>query len=214
MKKKNTHHRTRNVSLAPDDIRLFSDALAKAYPEARYYMEPTYEQVRRDRPPRLLMGRSLYRIWQAAYRWRSDVYMILESAWQPSWHVHHQVGCWTFWPARHPYVCFGSLFGFVEPCPRVTAIDARGDIAVCCDPDNKDHYRFAARFYRLFGKFASNRNLVEVKHPSGEVTKAYIDRGAWRWVGHEARRWAAEDPNRYLTFRRDDSGLRPGPPHS
>lgn len=209
MTRKNTHHRTRAVSLVPDDIRLFSAALAEAYPEARYYMEPTMKQCRRSSPPQLLIGTSLHRIWQAAHRLKSDVNMILDPTWEPAWHVHHEVACWTFWPARHPYVSFRSLFGFVQPRSGVTAIDARGDIAVYCDPGNEDHYRFAARFYRLFSKFASNRHLIEVKHPSGEVTEAYIDRGAWRWVGHEARRWAAEDPNRYLTFRVDNLGLRP-----
>lgn len=208
--RKNTHHRTRHVCLVPDDIRLLSAALAAAYPEARYYMQPTYRQLRRSQPPRLLMATSMYRIWQASCRWRAPYIMVPDNAWQPVWHIHHQTGCWSHWPPHHPFVEFSGLYGFTNPAPGVVSMDVRGSLVVYCDPGSSEQYRFADRFYRLFGKFASNRNLADVKHPSGETIRSFIDRGAWYWVGHEARRWAAEDAGRYLTFW-TDRGLRPLP---
>lgn len=208
--RKNTHHRTRNVILAPEDIRLFSDALAIAYPDARYHMVPTWEQRQRSRPPRLLAGPSLYRIWQAAQRFQANVCMHFETAWQPAWHRDSMTGHWVFWPPRNPYVIFGCLYGFLEPQPGITAIDPRGHIDVYCDPDWQEHYRFARRFFRLFGKFASDRNLVRVAYPSGEILESFIGRTAWQWVGHEARRWAAAADDRFLNFIvASKSGLRP-----
>lgn len=219
---KRTTHRSRNVVLAAKDVQKFSDLLAAAFPEARYYMEPTKRQTNylypqtggplRTRPPRVLIHHSLYRIWRAARLWDTDMWMILDPDWQPAWkrlQISDWHPCWSLQSVRHPIVMFQCRYNKVHPLRGATSMPV-GLITAHCQPGNAAHLKFAGRFFRLLNKIASDRNLVRVHYPSGEIRETFIDKTAWHWVGHEARQWAGEDRNHFLAFALgNDTGLRP-----
>jgi hypothetical protein len=205
--RKRTHHRSRNVVMVAEDFEAFSEILTKEFPDARYYMNPTWRQKNylypktggplRTLPPRVLIHHSLHRIWQAADRWTTDITMILDPQWQPNWKRTEYFDWHPYWtlntPAK-PFVCLNRLGRFYSSAGIVTA--GVGDISVHCVPGDDAHLRFAGRFFRLFGKIASDRNLIRIK--DGEIIETYIDKTAWTWVGHAARKWAEENSNRFL----------------
>lgn len=215
-----TAHRGKAVLLTVEDMRRLSDALAETYPEARYRMETPHTQLRGKNPPRLLMGPCMYRIWQCACRWNESFLMLLDPAWTPVWHWDRTDGRWKHWRAHHPHVRFWGIRGPVRHYPHHPEQIQFGTIDVVFDRSSDEQRNWATRFLRLFGKFASNKDLEEVHWPSrvpvaSAGTKPRDRLGAWRMVGHDARRWALEDPARVLAFndfRR--TALVPVPPTS
>jgi len=214
-----TRFRTRQVALTGVDIGHFSDLLAMAYPEARYYMKPTHRQTNhlyrpgngplRSHPPRLFIHASLARIWKIARRWQSDVRMILDPGWSPVWYRWKgdpENEHWSFWPARHPQVLFQGVEGIRQYRLSIDGV-ALGVLSVSCNPVMKTHFLFAGRFFRLLNRIATNRGFEEIRYDTGEVTDRFVDRAAWAWVGHDARRWAQENPARYAALNLN-CGLR------
>jgi len=211
--RKRTHHRSKNVVMVAEDVRAFSEILAKEYPDARYYMDPTAKQrnylyrpgegILREKPPRILIDHSLYRIWQSAHRWNTDITMVPDTGWKPTWEQvkdHREHPHWYLLSPRKPYVWFRKVGRFYTEKDKVVA--DIGFISIHCVPGNKAHLQFANRFFRLFGKIANDRNFTREK--GGAVVETYVGKTSWTWVGHAARQWAAEKPNRYLY-----GGLRP-----
>jgi hypothetical protein len=228
MRRKTTWHRSRTVCLIDEDIRKLSDALAERFPQARYYMEPTDRQRNylypltgeplRKHPPPVLIHSTLFRIWQSARRWDTNFIMALNHDWRPMWSRCTDTRKNRYWyllEPEMPYVWFRFLSGVSSPMPGVETLPFFSDITVFCRPHDKRDLQFAGLFFRLFGKLASDRNLAWVGHPGGGIREVFVDRTAWRWVGHEARRWALENPHRYLLLLRgkDMMGLRPLAPH-
>lgn len=217
-----TNFRSRHVALNEEDIRRLSALLQEAFPEARYYMEPTPGQIndsyprfrgpKRTRPPRLLIHPSLHRIWLAGRRWNSDICMVLDPEWQPRWYMYTANPSnphLAFWPPHHPSVDFRSLRGLKRAFR--TEMIASGFIDVRCNPAMPEHFRFASKILRLVARVASNRNLEAVNMYTG-TKERYIDKGAWTWIGHDTRRWALEDPARIAALSMD-WGYRPLPDH-
>lgn len=211
-----TRFRSRIVIMTAADWSRFSEALKIAFPDAIYVMHPIKAQTERprSRPPRLLMSRDFFRIQQAAARWNTSISMIFDPRWQPRWYCvedQHAAHYWSYWPPHHPSVDFRFVTGFRQIAGRPadihdTWIDFR------CNPAFPEHFLLAGRFYRLLGKFCSNRNLAVVDYPGGRVIETYVDKGAWRWVGHDARRWALSHPSHFLEVHmQNPQGLRPLP---
>ena len=199
-----TSHRSKAVLLTAEDMRVLSEALAVAWPEARYYMGPKFMRLLRKTQPHALLGAPLHRIWRASCRWRQPVHMVLDPTWTPIWYWDNFSQKWQVWPMRHPSVTFQSIYGHVHHQGHPPEI-AQGSVSVACNPGFKEHSNFASRFFRLLGKFASNKDLEEVHWPSGKpveyATDKPLDRlGPWRMVGHDARRWALDDPTRVLEY--------------
>ena len=218
--------------MSAEDFRAFSEILSAVFPGARYYMAPTDKQrnylyrpidgLLRQRTPRILAHHSLYRVWQAAHQWEADIVMTLDAQWQPVWE-HTNTGheeyppYWYLMSPQKPFVWFQ------HPAHRFTStrsgMTCMGNCLMTahCVPGNQDHFRFANQFFRLLRKVTNDKNLVRVKHPSGELVAAYVDKSSWLWVGHDARRWAAEDSKHFLSFQGHkewDGGIRPMPINS
>lgn len=193
-----TAHRQKAVLLTAEDMRHFSDALAEAYPEARYMMGTPYLRQKGKVPPHVLMGPCMHRIWEYCCRWRRSFKMVLDPAWTPIWYRDDFSQKWIYWPARHPQVLFQQIYGHVHHQGHPPEIQF-GMIAVSFNPGFNEQRKFASRFFRLLGKFASNKDLEEVHWPSRKPVEYPTDKpldrlGPWRMVGHDARRWALEDP--------------------
>lgn len=201
-----TAFRSRNVCLSPEDWRLFSEALRQIWPEARYYSVPTYQQYYRPEPPDIGLSSSLFDHYLPArhpypapeYReWRGEAEMVFDPGWQPHWYRSSDGESWSIWPPRHPQVLFQFGRGYRSDLLNAPPHLADGHICFYCHPDNSDHFRLAAKFFRVFGKFATNRHQVILRYPGYSVI-SHEAKGMQTWAGFDAIRWAREDPKRAL----------------
>lgn len=75
--------------------------------------------------------------------------------------------------------------------------------------DDKKQQRMVRVALRLLGKIADNRHLIRI-HP---LTRKTLDENALDgpWVGHHARRWCLEQPDRDFSRGNFDPAFRPKP---
>lgn len=223
-----TSYQTSQVALVEEDIAQLSALLAEAFPQARYYMQPTDRQCNnpyrgsrdsplRTQPPRLLMHSSLHRIWQVSQRWKQHVIcMVADPDWKPVWeHLPHYLkevpSYWVLATPSPPHAEFEYLgYSHTEMKGAVTTLCGYSRVSTRSPVASKEYPRFESQFFRALAKVASDFNMVEVKYPSGEIVKSFADDYTWRLVGNAARRWAAQDKTRFLSFK-VSSGLRPLP---
>jgi hypothetical protein len=66
-------------------------------------------------------------------------------------------------------------------------------------------FALARRLFHLLGKVATNRNHVYVGYPGYEVITVF-EKGGTCWLGHDAIRWAREDPKRLLAMHTSGRG--------
>lgn len=226
-----TSYRTARVALVEEDIAQLSALLAKAFPQARYYMQPTDRQCNnpyrdssdnplRNRPPRLLMHSSLYRIWQASQRWKQHkIWMVADSRWEPVWEhcPHYLETSPPYWSLAKPSLPFAEFEHLGRHHTKlngtITALYEYSQVSTHSQAASQDCPHFEGQFFRALDKVARDFGMVEVKYPSGEIVKSFANDYTWRLVGNAARRWAAEDSNRFLSFS-GSSGLRPLPLNS
>lgn len=220
--RKRTHHRSRMVLMMPEDFQVFCELLAKEFPDARYYMDPTdklcnylyrpEKGLLRTKPPRVLIHHSLRRIWQCAQRWNAHIIMVPDTEWQPVWKqikdyygLPYEYPFWSLNRPRHPYIWIRDIH-YLNPSKGV-ATPSTVDFSVHCQPGNEAHLRFASTVIRLLGRIASDRNLVKVEQHSGKILEIHVDKTSWNWVGHAARRWATENKNCFLGFSTNRAGI-------
>jgi hypothetical protein len=227
IRRKRTHHRSKNTAMLAEDFKNFSAILSASFPDARYYMVPTDKQcnylyrptkgVLRKRPPRVLIHHSLHRVWQAADRWEADIVMVFRPQWQPVW-KHTNSGYeeyppyWRLMPPQKPFVWFQNPAHRLihTQCGMICVHNCF--MTVHCVPGHQDHLRFANQFFRLLRKVANDKGLMTLKYPSGEIVETYVDKSSWLWVGHAARQWAAQDDRYFLSFQGHkewNGGIRP-----
>lgn len=131
--------------------------------------------------------------------WRPPFYKwFYDKAKQPeNWH-------WSLMPPPHPTIRFrlGNRI-WLEQAPPHHGV---GEIDFYATPKSKEHASLAGRFYRLFGKFATNRGVAWVRFSDYLTTEP--EKGSPFWCGHDALRWTREDTRCFLHFN-GRSGLRP-----
>lgn len=207
--------RGKEVCMLEADWHDFGLALAEAYPQARYYLRPDYindpEAARQTpAPPKVQLHRYLFDISCDPFH-TDRRYMVFDPDWQPQFRRYHPIGepenwHWSMLPPPHPYVMFhpgGYLRELPVPHP------GRGEIHFYATPKDKGHMALAARFFRLFGKFATNKKgLVRVRVPSLEVTIP-VGPGSSAWCGHHAIEWARQNPDGVLFYTGARFGIRP-----
>jgi hypothetical protein len=224
-------YRTSRIALVEKDIAQFSALLAEEFPQARYYMQPTDRQCNnpyrgsrdnplRTQPPRLLMHGTLYRIWQVSQRWKQhEIWMVADPQWEPVWEhrPHYLKDSPPYWSLAEPSLPFAKFeyMGHSHPVLNgaITTLYEYSYVATQSQSASKEFPRFESRFFGALDKVARDFNMIEVKYPSGEIVKSFADDYTWRLVGDAARRWAAEDSTRFLSFT-GLSGLRPLPLNS
>lgn len=207
--------RGKEVCMLEADWRDFSRALAETYPQARYYLEPDYtndpETLRQTHQPSVVqIYRHLTDIPRRSFH-IDEWNMVLDPDWQPQFRRYHDVGepenwHWLLRAPPFPFVTFRPG-GYLrdQPVPHPDT----GYIHFYATPKNKEHLALAARFFRLFGKFASNRKgLARVRLPSYEVTAATF-KGSSQWCGHHAMDWTRGDPKRVMFYTSQGFGTRP-----
>lgn len=198
----------------------FGCALAEAFPEARYYLRPDdintpKEMWTTPEPPILTLRKHLSDLERGDWMVAHEPVMVFDPRWQPRWKKYYypaeaavpEEWWWILIPPPHPSVRF-RLGGYIreQPVPHPDL----GDLEFYATPKNKEHLALAARVFRLFAKFATNKKgLVRVRVPSLEVTVPLENRGSPFWCGHHAIEWAREDPRRVLFYTPVGFGTRP-----
>lgn len=138
---------------------------------------------------------------------------ILDPSWQPEYFIEKGVGgCGdsALLTSRHlPSVAIMPGCEVLEEDKDWPQRLHGGQIAVNCEKGNEAHLAFARRVFRLFSRFATNRNQLAISYPS---YRARIwEKGSYAWLGHDAMRWAREHPRRMLLFQQWH-GFRPYDP--
>ncbi|MCW0235198.1 MAG: hypothetical protein OJJ21_16475 [Ferrovibrio sp.] len=193
---------SRYVCLSPLDWKLFATALEDAFPDAIYSRKLTIEEeIGAERPePRL--ERKLCRPdpdGPAGIAAKGPNQMHFGPATEL---VVEKDGRWLitvdglFWPKM-----FVGRPG--EPTPADAHGPERrreGQIQIHLAPHHKGHARFARQIYRLLAQFTTNERQVLVGYPHYDVLPQPPRPLFGLWIGHDALRWAREDPKRLLAY--------------
>lgn len=150
----------------------------------------------------------------------SETEMHFDLDWVPEWYItgdpinHLLPEPGSYWDLRQPRLpAFRFEFSFMRPAANghpehMTHV---GDYWFFYESGNRDHLAIGHRVFRLFRDVASNRDQFEVRNGSTRHRRV-----GPIWLGHDAIRWAKEDPTRMLAYRSteyftEDSswGLRP-----
>jgi hypothetical protein len=195
--------RSRHACLSPADLRAFAATLVEAFPTARYYVSPGYDECRGVEPPPVATALHLLDL-NGYERW-----MHFDEDWLPQWQKDPYNGYWALCAERLPYVRFlGTPKIWPADQDRPEHIQSI-EIDVSCRPHRKEDFTIARRLFYLLGKIATNRNQVYVGYPGYKVHTVF-EKGGSNWLGFDAIRWAREDPKRLLAMHPSgQGGMRP-----
>lgn len=199
--------RSRQVCMTERDWHAFGDALQQMFPQARYYLR-IGRNIKTEVPPPLIFHRHL-RAMPVTYR--DEVVMVFDPFWKPSFFKFYDLKevrpddwQWVLMPPPHPTVNFRLHINvWTRQGPPHHGV---GEIDFYATPKNREHASLMGRFYRLFGKFATNRGLAWVRYPDYLTTP--VEKGLDCWCGYDAIEWTRGDARRFLHFN-GLSGLRP-----
>jgi hypothetical protein len=202
---------SRYVCLSPLDWRLFATALEEAFPHAVYSRDLTIaEEISAERPePRLE-----YKLCRPDPSGPAGI--ALEGPNQmhfgPATQLVVEKGVrWLitvdglYWPNMR----------LGRPAPPDPA-DANGPerieeglIELHLALHHKGHARFARQIYRLLAQFTTNERQIRVRYPHYELFPERPGPPLFGlWIGHDALRWAREDPKRLLAYERSPMSKR------
>lgn len=205
------------------DWQAFSDALAEAYPQARYDFRPAYD-VGQDRPD-IVWENSIADVpvsREGSSYWAGDIPMVFDPAWQPTATryrpLYNEPPDTMRWGIAQtprtplPFVKFSRRTApTADELATMTRFD-HSDIHYFCPTGSKAAAAEARRFFRLVEKFCTNRNqayyrLEPFNGPGCEFVRTGA-KGSWFWLGHDAIRWAREDSRRIMRYL-STTGVRP-----
>jgi hypothetical protein len=197
--------KTRYVWFTMADWLAFSDALAEAYPQARYDIRPTH-QVGTDRPEAIWDNRLMDIPLSRKGYIGGDIMMVFDPDYHPEYETYSlkddppdilRWGRETSTP--FPFVKFQQRVApTADELATMTTL-RESYVHYFCRTDDKPAAAHMRRFFRLFDKFCTNRNQAYYRLPSFELTHTEA-KGSWYWFGHDAIRWVHENPRRILTY--------------
>lgn len=198
--------RSKRVCLSMEDWFAVSEALAEEWPKAIYcpfYLQDAFGQ----HPPQLTVGRSLHEVMTLNDRRSREIVMIPNPKWKAELHQSSS-GEWRISFPAFPRVDFRPGGQIVDEHLSSPPTIHSGEIDVRCKPREQLHFAFARRFFKLFSRFATNRNQIGVSYPGYEILWS-IEKGSDTWLGLNAIRWAREDKRRLLYYDDRGWGYRP-----
>lgn len=203
--------RERIILLAGDEI-AYGELLTRAFPRVRFWDEPPRNVLEdRNRPPDALPLRSLAEC-QNEY-----VEIYFDPDWLPRWEWDEEFGLWDDGPRPFPNARFERTTKFLRDGEyHDVREDARrtwgvGRIYFRIIAGNKEHESIARKALRLLNKVASSENLMMAYTETLEIFN--LDARYAPLIGHHARRWCLEKPDRLLNANPglDGCGYRPKP---
>lgn len=190
----NVHMRGREWVMTLIDEIAYADLLRDAYPGVRFIDCPV--NPRGEAPPNIRPLRSIQECLQPT------VNIVFDPGWSPQWTPGYYPGWWSMerMPLPNGTIDRGNIRLSRDGPWRVDqdqrdTVDG-GRIYFRMAPGDKGHEAVVRKALRLLAKVASNRNLNIVWVPSLKLRSTDVRNGPW--IGHDARRWCLEKPNRTL----------------
>ena len=207
--------RSRHVAATETDFRGFAAALTEVFPQARYYFYRDKPRPVDGTTPDIDFKPDLF----TAGGWLPDsTEMVFDPHWEPLFAKYQpyrdepEALRWLICNHPRPSVRFRvkpeSREELQNQPEHLRHYIAFGQIDFYADPRDPEQARLRGRFFRLLGKFATNRNQ-DIYRISGNTFLRHEAKGSTCWVGYDAIAWAREDSRRYFS----DSGrwaIRPG----
>lgn len=211
--------RTRRLYMTEADWRGFADALAAAFPMFRYYDLTPFERFYDPTPfEKTVFHKHMFDL--PGIDAKCDAMAVFdEDRYEANmqWEVDDRgVGRWVVQKAaggkrrKNPYFMIRIWHMFGHTLQQKWKMLPQSDCTFYSAPGNRDQEAMSRRFYRLLGKLCTNRNQVSFDLPSRKVTHLH-DKGSLFWFGHDAIRWANEDPQHYMHYA-EHSAMRPMDP--
>lgn len=198
----------RYVCLSPLDWKLFATALEEAFPDALYSSwDLTMAEQKQAEQPVPLLERSLWHpglIYPIDMHFDPETILNVKKSSSPilGWYVSVIGQSW-------PQIRLGKG---LEPKPADDMGPERhqaGQIEIHIAPHHKGHARFVRQIYRLLAQFTTNERQVRVRYPHYELFPEPPGPPLFGlWIGHDALRWAREDPKRLLGYERSAMSTR------
>lgn len=174
----------------PEDEIAYANLLTEAFPNLRFIDDPGSAQEG-DVPPE----KTCRSVAECRY---GSVFLVFDPSWEPVWRIDgnrwyiqnppYPNGDWSRGGVGY-YGRFFEAFGRESPetiCPgRIYFRVVAGD---------KAHASIARKALRLMNKIANNKRLNTVRPQTMEMIAEDVPYGPW--VGHHARRWCLETPDR------------------
>ncbi len=201
------------IAILADEL-AYADLLAEAFPGVRFVESGNSVSI--DKPPPDIQPRA-----SLADCVDTMVHIVFDPSWTLRWRPNKATGWWTYDPDPLPNGTMNRMTiwqpqGAPRPLPynmdgRSTWGRYNGRVYFRIRSGNKEHESFARKALRLFGKVASNKNLMMAYTETLEIFN--LDARHAPLIGHHARRWCLEKPDRLLGATRglDGWGYRPKP---
>lgn len=207
--------RNRRICFIMEDWRRVGEALQAASPGIRYMRGGRPTEIFGATPPPIQPGTNLCEIVQEAAEKGVSVSIVFDTDWYYEPVPPGRDRWWTQkYRNRLPLARIRSTSRIYPAGPRAPEHVYDGDISFSVEPKNQQQVAFMRAFWSLLGKFSSNRNQVEVTYPGYEYFNPKTVTNLW--IGHEAARWARDNPGRLLDYKQIaangpilGAGLRP-----
>lgn len=195
---------SRLVCLSPLDWTRFAAALEQAFPEALYSRAPTLAELTAPAPPKLRLEHSLCRpgpdglavSGPSQMHFGPETELVLQR--EMGWHVS---SAGLYWPQM-------SVGRPVAPLPADRHGPERlreAQILIHLAPHHAGHARFARQVWQLLAQFATRQRQLLVRYPEYDTVLPQpvgALSASGLWIGHDALRWARENPERLLAYER------------
>lgn len=211
--------RVRRLYMTDADWRGFADALAEDFPMFCYYAATPWQRFYDPAPmEKTVFYKHMFDL--PGIDTKCDAMAVFDEDRHESnmqWEVDDRgVGRWVVKKTeggksrKNPHFMIRIWYMFGPALQQKWKMLPQSDCTFYSDPGNREHEAMSRRFYRLLGKFCTNRNQVSFDLPSRKVTHLHY-KGSLFWFGHDAIRWANEDPQRYMHYS-EHSSMRPMDP--
>lgn len=207
--------RSRHVAATEADFRAFATALTEVFPGARYHFYSDGPWPVDGTTPGIDFKPDLF----AAGGWLPDsTKMVFDPDWEPLFAQYQpnrdepNALRWIIRNHPRPAVWFRAKPETREDLQKQPGLMRNrigfSQIDFYADPRDPEQAKLRGRFFRLLGKFATNKNQDVYRFPEDTFIR-HLAKGSSYWLGHDAIAWAREDPRRY--FSPDGHwGIRPG----
>ena len=214
--KPNVFLKSRYVWLTETDWKSFSDILSENIPSVSYYAD------RGGAPQSVVLPvtrteKHLLDVDTSCPGWdyaRSDIRMTFEPEWQPDYRLREndvakdRGSYWALTNAVLPNVMFRMWAIYTPDRLHSTGHMIHNDVIFYGRSGNREDRLLSQRFFRLLGKVSTNRDQITISMPERKFMQAEA-KGSLFWLGHDALRWARENPERVFFYNSRDWAIRP-----
>lgn len=193
--------RTREICFTMADWRVIGDALRLACPYASYYRRADYGEFNGLEPPAVTLHDNIHDVAIGPNEMPYEIHVKFDPAWRIEFVRDDDPPRWRNKAVSStPYAYIRSTGSIYPERPGEPECVSSGTITFATEPKHEGHKIFMRNFFALLGRYSSNRHQVEVWTPGYEMSDPMVS--AKIWFGHEAIRWALENPRRVLAYGR------------